>query len=159
LLQQFGKPVILKERPANLFTGTFVGEPPMNVFEVAVRVAGKKIILNAKDGTALTYDASAFAPGVCAALQKRSTAVLGIRPYAVRRAKNGSAAIVTANQWLGDQTHIAASFAGGSIVLVEHDRASLKTGDTIHIALAPDSLHFFDVKSGMAISHGRELAG
>ncbi len=159
LMQQFDRPAVLKDRPANLFTGTFVGEPPMNVFEVAVNVTDSQVTLKAKDGTALTYKAKAFAPDVCAALRKRSTVALGIRPYAVHRAKSGPVATVTANQWLGDQTHIAASFAGGSLVLVEHDRASLKTGEAIHVDLAPDSLHIFDTESGKAISHGQELAG
>lgn len=36
VLQQFDTPQKIKERPANLFTGTFVGEPPMNVFEASV---------------------------------------------------------------------------------------------------------------------------
>lgn len=159
VLQQFGKPVTLKERPANLFTGTFVGEPPMNVFDVTVSVAKGRFVLKPKDGTVLSYQESSFAPEVRAALGKRQRAVLGIRPYSVHRAKTGPSAVVTVNQWLGDQTHIAASFAGGSIVLVEHDRSSLKVGDTIHIELAPDSLHFFDAETGQAISHGRELAG
>jgi multiple sugar transport system ATP-binding protein len=43
-------------------------------------------------------------------------------------------------------------------VLVEHDRARLSRGDVIHVELAPDALHFFDVETGAAISHGRELA-
>ncbi len=31
-LQQYATPAELKERPANLFVGAFIGEPPMNVF-------------------------------------------------------------------------------------------------------------------------------
>ncbi len=37
LLQQYATPAELKARPANLFTGTFIGEPPMNVIEAGVR--------------------------------------------------------------------------------------------------------------------------
>jgi multiple sugar transport system ATP-binding protein len=159
VLQQFDKPVTLKDRPANLFTGTFVGEPPMNVFDVGVNVSKDQVVLKAKDGTSLTYKGSSFAPDVCAALGKRANVVLGIRPYSVHRVSKGPSATVTANQWLGDQTHIAANLAGGSIVLVEHHRETLKSGDTIHIELAPDALHFFDAETGAAISHGRELAG
>jgi ABC-type sugar transport system ATPase subunit len=40
VLQQFDTPQMIKERPANLFTGTFVGEPPMNVFEATVTGTG-----------------------------------------------------------------------------------------------------------------------
>ena len=36
VLQQFANPKELRERPANLFVATFVGEPPMNVFEASV---------------------------------------------------------------------------------------------------------------------------
>jgi multiple sugar transport system ATP-binding protein len=36
ILQQYATPAELKARPANLFTGTFIGEPPMNVFNAGV---------------------------------------------------------------------------------------------------------------------------
>jgi len=65
---------------------------------------------------------------------------------------------VLANQWLGDQTHIAAQLAGQSIVLVEHDRALDKTGESINVRLTPDSLHLFDRENGAAISHGMTMA-
>jgi multiple sugar transport system ATP-binding protein len=159
LMQQFDKPAAIKERPANLFTGTFVGEPPMNVFAVKVEAAGTKLKLVMKNGTALMYDKKAFSPKVCDAVTARGSIVVGIRPYAVHRAKSGPSATVIANQWLGDQTHIAASLGDESLVLVEHDRARLSRGETIHVELAPDALHFFDAETGTAISHGRELAG
>ncbi len=40
VLQQFDTPERLKDRPANLFTGTFIGEPPMNVFSAEAAVDG-----------------------------------------------------------------------------------------------------------------------
>ena len=36
-LQQYATPAELKVRPANLFTGTFIGQPPLNVFTAEVR--------------------------------------------------------------------------------------------------------------------------
>ena len=65
---------------------------------------------------------------------------------------------MAANQWLGDQTHIATDFAGGALVLVEHDRTRLALGDTIRIAIDPKNLHVFDARTGKALSHGAELA-
>jgi multiple sugar transport system ATP-binding protein len=158
IMQQFDKPGAIKDRPANLFTGTFVGEPPMNVFNVKVEAAGVKLRFVMKNGTALTYDKKAFSPKVCEAVMARGSIAVGIRPYAAHRAKSGPSAVVIANQWLGDQTHIAAHLGDESMVLVEHDRACLSRGDVIHVELAPDALHFFDVETGAAISHGRELA-
>lgn len=158
VLQQFDTPEKIKERPANLFTGTFVGEPPMNVFSASVATSGESVSFGLGDGVKLDYPASAFAPEVRAALGKRDRVTIGIRPYAVKRADDGVAAKVAVNQWLGDQTHIAADFAGGTMVLVEHDRVSLTPGETIRIHLAPKSLHVFDAETGMAISHGDRLA-
>jgi multiple sugar transport system ATP-binding protein len=157
VLQQFDTPEHIKEKPANLFTGTFVGEPPMNVFEASVSEIGDGLRLKLPDGLALDYGEGAFTPDVRSALLQRGRVVIGIRPYAVRRAEDGVPAIVSANQWLGDQTHIAADFAGGSLVLVEHDRTRLQRGQPITIRIDPQSLHVFDAESGAAISHGTEL--
>lgn len=158
VLQQFDTPERIKERPANLFTGTFVGEPPMNVFEAEVGRAGNLMTLRLQDGLVLEYPDAAFSPEVRDRILRESRIVVGIRPYAVRRAAEGVPATVSANQWLGDQTHIATDFAGGSLVLVEHDRTRLDLGETIRIAIDPQSLHVFDAGSGKALSHGAELA-
>ncbi|TIL88358.1 MAG: ABC transporter ATP-binding protein, partial [Mesorhizobium sp.] len=64
VLQQFDTPDMLKQRPANLFTGTFVGEPPMNVFEAYVGTAADKINLRLPDGLSLDYDKDAFSGSV-----------------------------------------------------------------------------------------------
>jgi multiple sugar transport system ATP-binding protein len=158
VLQQFDTPQRIKERPANLFTGTFVGEPPMNVFEASVTATQNRLAFGLKDGIRLEYAASDFSHTVRDALAKRQRVVLGVRPYAVKRSADGVTGRVAVNQWLGDQTHIAADFAGGTLVLVEHDRARLEVGQPIGIRLEPASLHVFDGDSGMAISHGEELA-
>jgi multiple sugar transport system ATP-binding protein len=158
VMQQFDRPAAIKDRPANLFTGTFVGEPPMNVFAVKVETADAKLNLVMKNGTILAYDKKSFSTEVCEAVLARGGIAVGIRPYAARRDKSGPSAVVIANQWLGDQTHIAARLGDESLVLVEHDRTRLNRGDVIHVELAPDALHFFDAETGAAISHGRELA-
>ncbi|MGH7005366.1 MAG: ABC transporter ATP-binding protein, partial [Alphaproteobacteria bacterium] len=132
-LQQFDTPQTIKERPANLFTGTFVGEPPMNVFRATVSGDDSKLAFGLDEGVELDYAAADFSPAVRAELLKRGKVVLGIRPYAVRRSQGGVTARVAVSQWLGDQTHIAADFAGGTMVLVEHDRTGVAVGDTVGI--------------------------
>lgn len=164
VLQQYGSPQEIKERPANLFTGTFVGEPPMNVFPASVQAGDGQLRISLRSESAggqgidLTYAETDFAPEVRARMCERANVVIGVRPYAVHRATSGAAAQVVTNQWLGDQSHIAAAFAGKSIVLVEHDRANLMEGDQIHVEIRPNDLHVFDGDSGKALSHGQELA-
>lgn len=157
VLQQYASPAEIKERPANLFTGTFVGEPPMNVFPATISATGGQLHIDLQGGLDLIYPESAFAAPVRDRMLAKRDVMIGVRPYAVHRATEGAAAQVVANQWLGDQSHIAASFAGKSIVLVEHDRASLREGETIAVSIRPDDLHIFDATSGQAISHGQEL--
>jgi multiple sugar transport system ATP-binding protein len=158
VMQQYASPAEIKDRPANLFTGTFVGEPPMNVFPATVAFVDGRLRMDLGAGHALDYPEAAFGPGVRDAVLSRREVVLGVRPYAVRRVAAGAPATVTANQWLGDQSHIAARFARGSIVFVEHNRARLALGEEIALAIEPQDLHVFDPASGRAISHGRELA-
>ena len=109
-------------------------------------------------GLDLRYAESAFDPRVRKMVLDRKQVMIGVRPYAVHRAETGAAARVVANQWLGDQSHIAASFAGKTIVLVEHDRAHLTEGEPIKVEIKPQDLHIFDPASGLALSHGNELA-
>lgn len=159
VLQQFDSPEILRDKPSNLFTGTFVGEPPMNVFEAEVSTENGTISLQFKDEMSLQYKAGAFSDDVCEAMLSRRHVMIGVRPYAVRRTdKKGIRTKVAVNQWLGDQSHIATEFADGMLVLVEHDRAEVKPGEEIKIDLEPSSLHIFDSASGEAIAHGTELA-
>ena len=157
-LQQYASPAEIKDRPANLFTGTFVGEPPMNVFPATVTLSDGRLRIDLEGGLDLTYAETDFAPEVRAQMLSRRDVMIGVRPYAVHRAAKGAAARVTANQWLGDQSHIAASFAGKSIVLVEHDRSDVVEGQEITVAIEPADLHVFDPASGQAISHGHVLA-
>ena len=43
VLQQFGTPDALRDRPANLFVGTFLGEPPMNVMPAVAEAGGLRL--------------------------------------------------------------------------------------------------------------------
>lgn len=157
-LQQFDTPERIKDAPSNLFAGTFIGEPPMNVYPAEVSSQDDVIAFRLAGNVTLTYQSSEFSDAVLQVLRSRSSVVLGVRPYAVRRTDNGIPATVAVNQWLGDQSHIAADFAGSSIVLVEHDRAPVKRGDVIGLHLEPHNLHLFDRDSGRAIAHGTEVA-
>lgn len=158
VLQQFAAPGELRDRPANLFVATFIGEPPMNVFEATWTVEGDRLNLTLPGGAALAIETNGFGAGARAALAGRSRAVFGLRPHSLKLAENGAPATVTANQWIGDQSHIAAEFAGREVVAVVHDRADYRPGDSIGLAFDPGDLHVFDAESGAALIHGGEAA-
>jgi multiple sugar transport system ATP-binding protein len=157
VLQQYATSQEIKLRPANLFTGTFVGEPPMNVLPATASVSAGELTFDLSGGLTLRYPEAAFDAEVRKMLLARAQIVIGVRPYAVHRSAEGASAQVVANQWLGDQSHIAASFAGKTIVLVEHDRAALAEGQSIQIQIKPEDLHVFDPATGAALAHGHAL--
>jgi len=156
-LQQFDSPRALKNRPSNLFTGTFIGEPPMNVFPAHARICEDRVQFELEEGVALDFKKGTFSGELVSRLSAGPDVTIGIRPDAVKLEDGGQPAMVFANQWLGDQTHIAAEFAGRSIVSVEHRRLPLKEGERIGISIAPQDLHIFESASGQAISHGGRL--
>jgi multiple sugar transport system ATP-binding protein len=153
VLQQFANPKELRERPVNLFVATFVGEPPMNVFEASV-VNADTISFAVKDGPTLAYTNSEVPQNVRAAIGRRDKVIIGVRPHGVRLGSGANKARVVSNQWLGDQSHLATDVAGRLMVAVTHSPIAVKAGDTVAYRVAAADLHVFDAASGAAISHG-----
>lgn len=158
MLQQYATPADLKARPANLFTGTFIGEPPMNVFPATVSAEGKTIRFEMEGGARLAYPAAELSKAVRDRLAGRATVTLGVRPHALHAGKGGFTGKVTSCQWLGDQTHVAVDVGGRTVVSVAHDRVRAKAGDEIALAVAASDLHLFDPETGMALAHGGDAA-
>ena len=157
-LQQFATPAELKERPANLFTGTFIGEPPMNVFDAAVKTTSRTVSFTIDGGNMLSYPAKELSDDVRAALAHREQIAIGIRPHALHVDEGPIRGKIISCQWLGDQTHVAVDVGGKTVVSVAHDRVSKATGSDTTLTVAAADLHLFDPASGKAIAHGSELA-
>jgi multiple sugar transport system ATP-binding protein len=158
VLQQFATPAELKARPVNLFTGTFIGEPPMNVFPVELQTNSKTVVFHVDEKTALIYPKSDFSEDVIQALSMNKSISLGIRPYALHIGKGPISGQVVACQWLGDQTHVAIEVAGRTVVSVAHERIMERPGSSLSMDVAVNDLHLFDTASGQAIAHGGVLA-
>jgi len=157
-LQQFASPDQLRDAPSNLFTGTFIGEPPMNVLSAEVDVRDGQVTIQLGEGAQLVYEQGDFSSAVLNVFASERKLTLGIRPHAVRVGGEGIPAQVMVNQWLGDQSHIAARLAGATLVAVKHDRAPYSRGELLNISLSPGDLHVFDPDTGRAIVHGGKMA-
>ncbi len=157
VLQQYATPAELKAGPSNLFVGTFIGEPPMNVLPVDVKDNGKTIDFAISDGQNLSYAAAEFPQALRQRLKSETALMLGVRPHAVRVGKDGLKARVATCQWLGDQTHIAAEIAGRTVVSVSHEQIAVKPGENVVLSIAPNDLHVFASGNGAAIAHGAQL--
>jgi multiple sugar transport system ATP-binding protein len=158
VLQQFATPAELKARPANLFTGTFIGEPPMNVFTADVKAGAEAVAFTVEGGATLAYPAAQLAPDLRDRLSRTQRIALGIRPHALLLGEGPLKGKVMACQWLGDQTHVAVDVAGRTVVSVSQERVSRQVGSDVSLAVAAQDLHLFDSDTGNAIAHGCRLA-
>ncbi len=158
VLQQYATPAELKAHPANLFTGTFIGEPPMNVFTADVSTSANDVSFTVEGGTTLSYPVADISAALREKLMKTPKIALGIRPHALHLGAGPVKGKVMACQWLGDQTHVAVDVAGRTVVSVSQERVSRAPGSEVSLTVAARDLHLFDEETGTAIAHGGMLA-
>jgi multiple sugar transport system ATP-binding protein len=162
VLQQFAAPADLKERPANLFVASFIGEPPMNIVDATVvEEAGRRLLqaLGAGGAPAFRIQLAGVAAGAPAhgGLAPGLHYALGIRPHRLRiggAAGESLSGRLVSRQWLGDQTHLGIEIAGCIFVAVADGLVQAEVGEQILFALPLDALHLFDRATGKALRHG-----
>ena len=91
VLQQLATPQELKDRPANLFVASFIGEPPMNVFEARVeRDGGPRLVAQNLAG-ADAFVLPLRSDGTAGVLASAERVHLGIRPHLIDVGDHGLA--------------------------------------------------------------------
>ena len=89
-LQQLAAPQELYESPANLFVATFIGSPPMNLYEGAISGPADGLVLSlGSQRLALPVDLGHRRPGLVAGEGRKL--VVGIRPEHLTVAEGGDA--------------------------------------------------------------------
>ncbi|MGN0807214.1 MAG: ABC transporter ATP-binding protein [Candidatus Coproplasma sp.] len=145
-VQQIGKPIDLYEHPANTFVATFIGLPPMNMFEGKVE-NGEFICeyftypLNEVQKSSLkSYDGKEI--------------ILGVRPENIK--VDGSIGfMVTNNENLGMNTLVHGKIADKKNIVCKFAKwCNYKFGDKITIGFEEDRMHFFDKETTNVIEIG-----
>ena len=132
-VEQEGTAKDLYERPATLFVASFVGSPPINLFEG--RVADSAIKVHEA-----TLPLSAPAQGEI---------VLGIRPESLRVGANGMLARLTAVEPMGREVLYSADSAMGLIRFIEAGaEARHRQGESLALAFSPGDALLFDKATG-----------
>jgi multiple sugar transport system ATP-binding protein len=144
-LQQFDTPLEVFNHPANEFVAGFLGEPPMNIFEVALG-----------SGTHLIVPGTDFALPLNDKLQRllgnRGRAKFGVRPWGVKvgstQSGNSVPGTVSVVENLGDETHVGVRY--GEILLMASipvtDR--FKPGSNVQLIFNQDDLNLFNAETG-----------
>jgi multiple sugar transport system ATP-binding protein len=153
-LQQFGTPAEIKQSPSNLFVASFIGEPPMNIFDAAIAPEGNATAIS---GLGPNGQPAFRLKAPVAEANNGRRVRLGIRPHLIEIGANGSADAtgrVIANHWLGDQSHICFDIGGCSVVGVTDKPIAARAGDALPVRFPLGAVHLFDAESGHALAHG-----
>ncbi|KQZ97184.1 MAG: sn-glycerol-3-phosphate ABC transporter ATP-binding protein UgpC [Agrobacterium cavarae] len=145
-LEQFGVPLDLYNRPANLFVAGFIGSPKMNFFAGEV-ISGPTPQLKIATGELIPLPQTGFsyAPG-----QK---VTLGIRPNHVKHGSEGplTMSVRTAEQ-LGGESYLYGNLGDGTPVTLHlSGQTSTAAGEVIRMAAPLEHVHLFDTTSGLTL--------
>ncbi len=142
-IQQIGKPIDLYEHPANTFVATFIGLPPMNMFEG--KVEGGNFVCDL-----FTYPLTADQKKMLADYDGKEV-ILGVRPE--NFTMDGKIPFtVTNNENLGMNTLVHGKIAGVKTVVYKIARwTDYKYGDEILVGFDSEKMHFFDKETTLAI--------
>ena len=142
-VQQIGKPIDLYEHPANTFVATFIGLPPMNMFEA--KIEGGKFI-----GELFEYPLTDSLAETLKEYEGKSV-ILGARPENIVRG-GVIPFVVTNNENLGMNTLVHGKIGGKKIVVCKFaEWCNYKYGDEIKLGFDPERMHFFDKETTQAI--------
>ena len=151
IIQQFGTPADIYERPANVFVATFMGSPAMNLIPARVEGDAPNRRLRLDDGTTLPFPSS-VAPD--AALPS-DRVLLGLRPEWIRLAADDDPAAVgmhvEAIEPTGPDIYAALSLGGQGIMARLPANAGIAAGTKHRFAIDHDKTILFDQQGGQAI--------
>jgi multiple sugar transport system ATP-binding protein len=149
MIQQTGTPRELYERPRNLFVAGFLGSPAMNLLPAEFLDGRIRLPL---PGISLAPPAGMRPPAGPGRL------IAGIRPehfLPAARDAGGFEVRVELAEWLGADllVHFRVGNGAGHEVIARLDGGlRARAGDTLRLALTPESVALFDAVSGEALS-------
>ncbi len=141
-IEQVGTPLELYDRPGNVFVGTFIGAPAMNLIEgTASRQGGATVEAR---GHSLPMNADS-------AVEDGQAVIYGIRPEHLELSEQGLPVRVSVVEPTGPETLVFFRSEVSDLVAVFRDRHDFQPGQTVHLRPRVDQAHVFDSESGLRI--------
>jgi ABC-type sugar transport system ATPase subunit len=142
VLQQFASPLEIYRNPANRFVATFVGSPPMSVFDGVLDAGGLRLLdamiplpeqVTAKLTAGLSYEVG---------LRAEDITVDSTGPIAMR---------VDLVEHLGSMTMLHLSSPEGRLIAQSPATQPARAGETVRLRPDPRMLYVFDRQTGAAL--------
>jgi len=151
IIQQFGTPADIYERPANTFVATFMGSPAMNLIAAQVVQQHGVYGLQLNPAVQLPLPASVNAD----ALKDTPQVLLGLRPEWIKPAGNEDPVAIEMQvdvvEPTGPDIYAALTFAGQDLMARLPADTSIQPGAPMRFAVDYDRAIVFDAGSGLAI--------
>jgi multiple sugar transport system ATP-binding protein len=144
VIEQFGTPQEIYDRPATMFVADFIGSPPMNFLHFH---AGLK-----PGDTTIRVDGAEVAIPAARGARAESDLALGVRPEHVRF-DDGSKlrGTIFGAEYLGTTQIVTVNTEHGQVKARLPADIAAKEGEVVGLALRPERLSLFDKASGRAI--------
>lgn len=136
IVQQLDPPRRIYDDPANRFVAGFVGSPPMNFVEGAIR-----------DGEFIRDSRRLPCPG----LADNASAVIGVRPEDLKVVEPGKGWLdgsIYSLELTGDETIVNVEAAGTNLVSRMDKEFELAMGAPVGVEILNDRAYFFDAATG-----------
>ena len=142
-IQQYGVPQELYDKPANSFVADFLGNPPINMFDVTAEQSGRLVT---KDGVVFHYPTGGLEPGRAVRFGVRSEAFV-----VTDQAELGTPALVSNVFLNGKETLYLLQIGEQSVRATFNGTVRFAQGDTILVSVGAEHSHLFDAESGVVL--------
>jgi ABC-type sugar transport system ATPase subunit len=148
IVQQFGAPAEVYNRPANLFVAGFIGSPPMNLIHGTLVTSGRQLAFAGPD---LTLPLPELQDGV-----DGREVVLGVRPQDLKLVGESDLPAARGRVWvvelLGSEKLVEVELGERRRVTVQvRADEPVNVDEPVSVLLDPKSVHIFDSREGHAL--------
>jgi multiple sugar transport system ATP-binding protein len=140
-LQQFGAPMEVYERPANLFVAGFIGAPAMNLLEGRLEAAG----------AGLVFTGPGFSLPVASGGAAGQKVTLGVRPEDILLGSGDGSMTIRVVEPTGHETIVMADVGGFGLTLRAPADLALTPGVERRFSVKKQRLHAFDTTTGQRL--------
>jgi len=141
-IQQVGTPNDVYHNPANTFVARFIGAPSMNLLDATITKEGIRL----SNGLDVALQVPDTPPG--------TAVTLGVRPDDLT--PDGPLPLiegtVAVQEPLGAETLIYVTVGAQEVIAKASGRTPPDIGATVKLGAAPENLHVFDAKTGLALT-------
>lgn len=154
VLQQFGTPLEVFNHPANEFVASFIGEPPMNIFDVMVTSADGALSFKTDNGVIMFKVPDPY----LSLVKEGETYRFGIRPTDILISRGNepftTETKVSVFENFGEECRVHIRLDADNILsVVSNEIIPFVPGDSIRLLFNPERIHVFDPKTGEKIEN------